>query len=140
MMDDLTIPVLGEDRARLQYPFASLAASGAVLAMGSDWAVSTADPLQQIEVAVTRVNPGERSNQPFLPEQRLTLGTALRAFTAGSAFVNHDPDAGTLAPGRRADLAILDRDVFTDEPLGSRIGDAQVEYTLAAGAIVHPPA
>lgn len=149
MMNELTIPVLGADRARLQYPFADLAASGAALAMGSDWAVSTADPLQQIEVAVTRVNPRQRSNQPFLPEQRLTLGTALRGFTAGSAFVNHDPDGGLLASGRRADLAILDRDVFAGsagsagsaglagEIPGSRIGDAQVEYTIAAGRLVY---
>jgi predicted amidohydrolase YtcJ len=133
MMDDLTIPVLGADRARLQYPFADLASSGAALAMGSDWAVSTADPLQQIEVAMTRVNPAQRANQPFLPEQRLTLGTALRGFTAGSAYVNHDPDAGMLATGKRADLAILDRDVFAGGP----VGDARVEYTFAAGRLVH---
>jgi len=133
MMDELTIPVLGAERARLQYPFADLAASGAVLAMGSDWAVSTADPLQQIEVAVTRVDPLQRTNPPFLPEQRLTLGAALRGFTAGSAFVNHDPDGGSLRAGKRADLAILDRDLFEAE----QIGDVKVEYTLAGGKVVY---
>jgi predicted amidohydrolase YtcJ len=140
MMDDLTIPILGADRARLQYPFGSLHAADAVLAMGSDYAVSTADPLQQIEVALTRVNPAERTNTPFLPEQRLSLGTALRGFTAGSAFVNHDPDGGVLAAGNRADLAVLDRDVFergsSEEVPGARIGDARVEYTFANGRIV----
>jgi predicted amidohydrolase YtcJ len=136
MMDDLTIPILGPDRARLQYPFADLARAGAVLAMGSDWAVSTPDPLQQIEVAVTRVDPAQRENLPFLPEQRLTLGTALRGFTAGSAFVNHDPEAGVLRPGKRADLAVLDQDIFAGAP----IGDAEVEYTIAAGRTVHRPA
>jgi predicted amidohydrolase YtcJ len=132
--------VLGADRARLQYPFAGLVTAGAVLAMGSDWAVSTADPLQQMEVAITRVDPQHRSNRPFLPEQRLTLGSAMRGFTAGSAFVNHDPDGGVLQVGKRADLAILDRDVFAtgtgDEPPGARIGDARVEYTVAAGRLV----
>jgi predicted amidohydrolase YtcJ len=132
-MDDLTIPVLGADRARLQYPFADLAAAGTRLAMGSDWSVSTPDPLQQIEVAVTRVDPQQRSNPPFLPDQRLPLETALRAFTAGSAYVNHDPDGGVIRLGNRADLAILNRDLFTDAP----IGDARVEYTLADGRIVH---
>jgi predicted amidohydrolase YtcJ len=165
MMDDLTIPVLGADRARMQYPFAALEAAGAVLAMGSDWAVSTANPLTQIEVAVTRVDPSQRSNRPFLPEQRLSLGSALRGFTAGSAFVNHDPDGGMLAVGNRADLAVLDRDIFAEpagrsagrsvgrsagrsagagsaaagEPLGARVSDAKVEYTIAAGRIVHQP-
>ena len=133
MMDEMTIPVLGPDRARLQYPFGDLAASGAVLAMGSDWAVSTADPLQQIEVAVTRVDPAQRANQPFLPEQRLSLGAAMRGFTAGSAYVNHDPDGGALSPGKRADLAVLDRDVFA----GGHVADADVEYTIAAGQIVY---
>ena len=140
MMDDLTIPVLGADRARLQYPFAALEAAGAVLAMGSDWAVSTADPLAQIEVAVTRVDPLQRANDPFLPGQRLSLGSALRGFTAGSAFVNHDPDGGVLAVGNRADLAILDRDGFAPDAagglLGARISDTRVEYTIAAGRIV----
>ncbi len=141
-MDDLTIPVLGAERSRLQYPFADLAAAGTVLAMGSDWAVSTADPLQQMEVAVTRVDPQQRTNPPFLPDQRLTLGAALRGFTAGSAFVNHDPDGGVLRAGKRADLAILDRDLF-ESAAGTRtgpgIGDARVEYTIASGKVVHQP-
>jgi predicted amidohydrolase YtcJ len=140
MMDELTIPVLGAERARLQYPFADLASAGTVLAMGSDWAVSTADPLQQMEVAVTRVDPQQRTNSPFLPEQRLTLGSALRGFTAGSAFVNHDPDGGVLRAGKRADLAILDRDIFAPASSGTpgpQIGDARVEYTIASGQVVY---
>ncbi|HST47050.1 amidohydrolase, partial [Jatrophihabitans sp.] len=124
MMDELTIPVLGAERSRMQYPFADLVTAGTVLAMGSDWAVSTADPLQQIEVAVTRVDPQRRTNSPFLPDQRLTLGTALRGFTAGSAWVNHDPDGGTIRAGKRADLAILDRDIFEPPSTGTGIGDA----------------
>jgi len=139
MMDDLTIPVLGTDRARLQYPFGALQAAGAVLAMGSDWAVSTADPLAQIEVAVTRVDPLQRANLPFLPDQQLSLASALRGFTAGSAFVNHDPDGGVLAAGNRADLAILNHDIFAPESgrPGARAADAKVEYTFAAGKLVH---
>jgi predicted amidohydrolase YtcJ len=137
-MDELTIPFLGRDRAERQYPFADLLRSGATLAMGSDWAVTTADPLQQVEVAVTRVDPENRQRAPFLPEQRLPLPVALRAFTAGSAWVNHDAEGGTLAVGHRADLAVLDRNLF--DPTSGMPGDARVTHTLAGGIVVHESA
>jgi hypothetical protein len=142
-MDELTIPFLGPDRALQQYPFASIARAGARLAMGSDWAVSTANPLEQIEVAVTRVDPHHRRNAPFLPGERLGLAQAFSAFTAGSAFASHDEDGGLLAAGRRADLALLSDDVFApgfsersaDGTL--RLGDVRVQLTVAAGRVVH---
>ncbi len=134
-MDELTIPYLGEDRARHQYPFRSLHDTGAALAMGSDWAVTTADPLEQIEVAATRTDPGNLAAGPFLPEQALPLEVAVRAFTAGSARVNHDPDGGRIALGSRADLAVLDADVLTDPRL--RPTDATVTTTVVAGRVVH---
>jgi hypothetical protein len=133
-MEELTVPFLGIERADLQYPFASLLQAGARLAMGSDWAVSTANPLEQIEVAVTRA---DRGGQAFLPAERLTVDQALRAFTAGSAFVNHDGDAGVLAVGRRADLALLDRDIAAPDHETGAIGDACVLLTVAAGTVVH---
>jgi predicted amidohydrolase YtcJ len=134
-MDTLTIPFLGPDRADLQYPFAGLLRAGARLAMGSDWAVTTANPLDQIEVAVTRVDPEHRDNPPFLPAERLSVGQALDAFTAGSAFVNHDADAGRLAPGARADLAVVDQDIRAIP--GREIADAGVVLTVCAGRVVH---
>jgi predicted amidohydrolase YtcJ len=133
-MNELTVPFLGRERADLQYPFASLLKAGARLAMGSDWAVSTANPLEQIEVAVTRA---ERGGQAFLPGERLTVDQALRAFTAGSAFVNHDEDAGVLAVGRRADLVLLDLDIGTVGFGAGDIADATVQLTVAAGRVVH---
>ena len=139
-MDELTIPFLGEDRARLQYPFEGLRRSGARLSMGSDWSVTTANPLEQLEVAVTRIDPENRDNAAFLPEQRLTLADAIEAFTAGSAFVNHDDEAGAIAVGRRADLAMLDTDIFTDgfaTPAYAPLSDARVELTVASGTIVY---
>jgi predicted amidohydrolase YtcJ len=132
-MDELTIPVIGRDRAELQYPFRALRTAGARLAMGSDWAVTTADPLQQMEVAVRRIDPEHRDNAPFLPGQALSVGEALSAFTAGSAFVNHDPAGGLLSVGSRADLAVLDADIFE---LDGRLGDASVRYTMAGGELV----
>ena len=134
-MDELTIPYLGPERARLQYPFADLLASGARLAMGSDWAVTTADPLEQIEVAVTRTDPAHRDGEPFLPGQRLRLDDALDAFTSGSAYVNHDEQGGALEVGRRADLALLDTDLFA--PGAPPAADARVRLTVAAGKVVH---
>jgi predicted amidohydrolase YtcJ len=134
-MDDLTIPFLGPERTGLQYPFASLRRTGATLAMGSDWAVTTADPLAQIEVAVNRAGPNRREVPAFLPDERLSLEEALTAFTAGSAYVNHDDEGGAIAPGRRADLAVLAADLHADG--APPIADAKVELTLAAGKVVH---
>ncbi|WAX59004.1 amidohydrolase [Jatrophihabitans cynanchi] len=133
-MQELTIPFLGERRAQMQYLFATLQRSGATLAMGSDWPVTTANPLREIEVATRRIDPDHRDNAAFLPEQALTLQTALRAFTAGSAYVNHDADGGVLRIAARADLAMLDRDLFADGVLPA---DATVRATVAAGRVVY---
>jgi predicted amidohydrolase YtcJ len=134
-MEELTVPFIGQERAELQYPFADLMRSGATLAMGSDWAVTTANPLEQIEVAVRRIDPDHRDNAPFLPEQRLPLAIALAAFTAGSAYINSDEhDAGSIEVGKRADLAVLDRNLFDDK--AAHTADARVTATVAAGQIV----
>jgi predicted amidohydrolase YtcJ len=134
-MERLTIPFLGADRTGRQYPFADLARSGARIAMGSDWSVSTANPLEQMEVAVTRIDPANRSKMPFLPEQRLTLAQAVGGFTLGSAYVNHDDqESGSIEVGKRADLAVLDRNVFT-APV-THLSDASVELTIASGRVV----
>jgi len=143
-MTELTIPFLGPERAARQYPFASIARAGGRLAMGSDWAVTTADPLRQLEVAVTRTSPDHRSAEPFLPAERLGLRQAFAAFTAGSAHVNHDDDGGMLRVGARADLAVLSHDVFAPgfaaavgSPGPAPLADARVELTVAAGRVVH---
>ena len=136
-MDVLTIPFLGEPRWQWQYPFRSLRATGAVLAMGSDWSVSSADPLLEMEIAVERHyrEPfGDRG--VFLPEERIDLIDALAAFTAGSAYVNHlDEDTGTIEVGKFADLAVIDRDLF-DRGAGA-IGQARVVGTFVEGQAVY---
>ncbi|MEV7982461.1 amidohydrolase [Streptomyces sp. NPDC086519] len=133
-MDELTIPFLGPERAGRQYPFGSLLRSGARLAGGSDWPVSSPDPLQGIHVAVNRVEPG--GDAPvFLPGERLGLGDAIRAYTAGSAYVNHLDDTGRVAVGALADLVVLDRDPFTAPP--EHIADTQVAHTYVGGARVY---
>jgi predicted amidohydrolase YtcJ len=131
-MRELNVEVLGPDRVAHQYPFASLKRSGARLAFGSDWSVSTANPLHEMQVAVTRVPFDEPEIEPFLPHERLDLPTAIEAFTLGSAFVNHlDDVTGTLSVGKYADIAVLDRNPLASDP--ARVGEARVLLTLVEG-------
>ncbi|GAA4844253.1 amidohydrolase [Kitasatospora terrestris] len=134
-MDELTIPFLGPERAAWQYPFGSLYRAGATLCAGSDWPVSSPDPLAGIHVAVNRMEPDATDGRVFLPEQRLALTSAIAAYTAGSAHVNGHPDAGSLQPGHLADLVVLDRDILTADPL--TIADTKVERTYVGGRLVH---
>ena len=133
-MDELTIPFLGPGLAARQYPFGDLRRAGATLAAGSDWPVSSPDPIKGVHVAVNRVEPG-RDAEPFLPGQALDLATALSAYTAGAAHVNHLDDTGSLRPGNRADLVVLDRDPFDGPPLA--IADTSVALTFVDGRLVH---
>jgi len=133
-MDELTIPFLGERRAAWQYPFGSLARSGAMLAAGSDWSVSTPDVMLGIHVAVNRF--GEEDPRVLGPAERIDLGTAIAAYTAGTARVNHlDADTGSVQTGKYADLVVLDRDPFA-EP-AEAIGATRVLRTYVEGALVH---
>jgi predicted amidohydrolase YtcJ len=141
-MDELTIPFLGPERATWQYPFASLVANGATLVAGSDWPVSSPDPLAGIHVAVNRSAPppaghaaDTQGQEPFLPEQALDVPTALTAYTAGSAWVNHLDDTGRLVPGAAADLVVLDRDIVTGPR--EEIADAVVVATFVDGVAVY---
>jgi len=135
-MDDLTIPFLGPERATWQYPFRSLLRAGAHLAMGSDWSVSTPNPLEEIEVAVERVHPEKRGQaEPFLPTEALTLEQSIAAFTLGSAFVNHlDTEAGSIEVGKLADLTVIDRDLFAAG--AGPIADGRVIGTFVGGEAV----
>jgi predicted amidohydrolase YtcJ len=136
-MDELTIPFIGAERAAWQYPFGSLAASGATLVAGSDWPVSSPDPLWGIHVAVNRSLPGPDGapGEPFLPQQALDVTTALTAYTAGSAYVNHLDDTGRIAPGAAADLAVLDRDITAGPP--DEVCAATVQATYVDGVAVY---
>jgi len=136
VMDERTIPFLGPERTRWQYPFASLLRHGARLAGGSDWPVTSANPLLEIEVAVTRVSASSREGSPFLPDERLSLDEALGAFTIGTAYVNHlDAETGSMEVGKLADLALLDRNLR--DPHAGPIGEARVQATWVEGVEVY---
>ena len=131
-MDELTIPFLGERRAGWQYPFGDLLRAGASLAGGSDWPVSSADPLAGIHVAVNRRVPDAADDvAAFLPEQAIPLAVALTAYTAGSARTNGLADTGRLEAGVLADLAVLDRDPFAAP--ADEIAQASVVATFVEG-------
>jgi len=139
-MDELTIPFLGPERAERQYLFGDLLRSGARLAAGSDWAVSSANPMRAVHVAVNRSLPGATGAEaePFLPAQGLELAEALAAYTAGSAYVNHlDGDGGTgaIEPGMLADLVVLERDPFAHPP--GDLGSTRVLATYVQGDAVY---
>jgi predicted amidohydrolase YtcJ len=133
-MRELTLPFIDPELAGWHYPFGSLAAAGARLAAGSDWPVSTPDPVAAIHTAVNRTPAGEDA-EPLLPAEALTIRQAFTAYTSGSAYLNHLDDTGMLAPGLIADLAVLDRDPFADEP--AAIGTARVVATYVDGRPVH---
>ncbi len=134
-MDELTIPFLGDRRASWQYPFGDLLRSGATLAAGSDWSVSSPDPIMGVHVAVNRVAPFT-DNQPLYAHNRITLAQALTAYTAGSAYVNHHDDVtGRLEAGYLADLAVLDHDPFATPP--EEIAQTRVVSTYVEGELVY---
>ncbi len=133
-MDELTIPFLGAERAGWQYPFAALLRSGATVAAGSDWPVSSPDPMQGIHTAVNRIAPGEKG-PVFLPEQRIGLTAAFAAYTSGTAYVNHLDDTGSIRAGALADLAVLDRDPYAGP--AQEIGETRVLATYVGGRRVH---
>ncbi len=142
-MEELTIPFVGAERSAWQYQIGSLVRQGTRIAFGSDWPVSSADPLQEIHVAVNRVlsaSLGRRGEpectDPFQPEQAISLADAIDAFTSGVAWVNHEEDvAGRLLPGLRADVTVLDQDLFA---IPARdIGSTSVVMTVAGGTVVH---
>jgi hypothetical protein len=142
-MVNLTIPFLGPDRSGWQYPFASLVRAGATLAFGSDWSVSSPDPLEEMHVAVNRMAPAgyaysgeDDPAEPFLPDERVDLATAVAAFTMGSAYVNHlDDVTGSIEVGKKADVIVLDRDIFA-QPV-DEISEAAVDLTFVGGRCVH---
>ena len=140
--DKLTLPFVGLDRASWQYRIGSLLRLGTRVAFGSDWPVSSADPLQELHVAVNRVlsahlgAPGTtETTVPLLPAEAVGVRRRLDAFTRGVAYVNHEEDvAGTLEPGKIADFAVLDQDLYTIPP--NAIGDTIVALTIASGQVV----
>ena len=132
-MLELTLPLLGAERAAWQYPFGSFERAGTALACGSDWPVSTPDPWQAIHVAVNRREPEDPLGEPLNPGEELPLGTILRAYTLGSNELLGLP-GGRIELGGVCDLALADRDPFAGEP--AEIHRTTNVLTAIAGEVV----
>jgi len=127
--------VIGAERARTTYAFRSLLDAGAKLAFGSDWYVAPPTPLEGIYAAVTRRTLDDRNPGGWVPEQKITVEAALRAYTTGSAYGEFaESRKGSLAPGKLADLVLIDRDITRIAP--ERIRDARVMLTVVGGRVV----
>ncbi|WP_235934205.1 amidohydrolase [Agromyces humi] len=135
-IDELTLPFLQDGAEARQYPFGDLVRHGARLAAGSDWPVSSADPMDAIHVAVNRVVPGHEAEPLGGAHQRLDLATAMAAYTSGSAYVNHrDHDTGYVREGYLANLVVLDPDPFSVP--AEEIHRSTVTSTWVEGELVH---
>lgn len=133
---DLTLPFISEETARWMYPIKSVLDAGGKVAFGSDWSVSSVDPMPQIETAVTRVDADSHATEVLNPEQCITVAQAVEAFTMGSAYVNHQDDVtGSIAVGKLADLVVLNQNIFEVKP--EKISDTRVVLTLFGGKAVH---
>ena len=133
---DLTLPFISEETARWMYPIKSILDAGGRVAFGSDWSVSSVNPMPQIETAVTRVDADSHATDVLNPEQRITIEQAIEAFTLGSAYVNHQEDVtGSIETGKFADLVVLDQKLFEIEP--AKISDTKVLLTLFGGKAVY---
>jgi predicted amidohydrolase YtcJ len=128
--------VIGPERIKTTYAFRSLLDARARLAFGSDWPVAPATPIEGIYAAVTRRTLDDRHPDGWVPEQRITVEEAVRAYTAGAAYAEFsEADKGRLTPGLLADFVILDRDLFSIPP--EEIRQAQVTLTVVGGRVVY---
>lgn len=132
-MEQLTMPLMGEERATWQYQFGALERAGTTLACGSDWPVSTPNPWLGMHVAVNRLDPETPEAEPLLPDEMLTLASILQAYTRGSHELLGFP-GGRLALGAVADLALADRDPFAMDP--DQIHQTRNRLTVLGGEVV----
>jgi predicted amidohydrolase YtcJ len=135
------LPLLGPDRERWHFPFGSIQRSGGVLAMGSDWPVTDPNPLWAIHTAVhrtgTHADPhaigDDVFDTPLQAQEKISLRSAITAYTAGSAAANGQDRTGTIEPGAFADLVVLDQNIFHAEDIGT----VQPVLTMVGGEVVH---
>ena len=127
---------IGKERAKTTYAFRSLLDAGATLAFGTDWTVAPLDPVLSIYAAVTRRTLDGKNPQGWVPEQKISVEEAVRAYTVGSAYAEfQDGVKGSITPGKLADLVMLSRDIYKIDP--KEIENVKVVLTIVDGRIVH---
>jgi predicted amidohydrolase YtcJ len=127
---------IGHERAKGTYAFRSIIDSGALLTFGSDWTVAPLNPLLGVYAAVTRRTLDGKNPNGWIPEEKISLDEALKSYTANNAYAMFmENEIGRIAPGLRADIAILSDDIFSIAP--EKIGDVTVDLTLFDGRVVY---
>src|SRR5713226_1468401 len=127
---------IGHERAKTTYAFRSLLDSGATLAFGTDWTVAPLDPVLTIYAAVTRRTLDGKHPNGWIPEQKISVEDAVRAYTVGSAFAEfQENEKGTIAEGKLADIVILAQDIFKIDP--KEIEKVKVVMTIMDGRVVY---
>lgn len=126
---------IGPERARGTYAFRSLLDGGATLAFGSDWFVAPMEPLMGIYAAVTRRTLDEKRPGGWVPEEKISVAEAVRAFTYGSAYAAFEEKIkGAIEPGKLADMAVLSENIFAIDPV--QIRQVKVVMTIFDGRVV----
>lgn len=129
---------IGPERAKTTYAFRSLLDSGATLAFGSDWDVAPMSPIMGIYAAVTRRTLDGKHPDGWVPEQKITVEEAVRAYTMGSAFASFEEKLkGSIEPGKLADFVVLSDDIFAIDPV--KIADVKVVMTMFDGHVIGVP-
>lgn len=127
---------IGTERSKGTYAFRSLLDSGAILAFGTDWTVAPLDPMISIYAAVTRRTLDDKHPNGWVPEQKITVEEAVRAYTLGSAFAEfQDTVKGTISANKYADIVMLDKNIFEINP--NDIPTTKVVMTILDGKIVY---
>lgn len=133
---ELTWPVIGPERSEWLYPMGAVVEKGGEVVGGSDWSVSSMNPFEAMEVAVTRQDPWEDNGEVLTPQHKIDVLTAIRAYTSSGARASFsEQDSGTLEVGKRADFIILDRNPFTIQP--EELSDVVVLETWLEGERVY---
>jgi predicted amidohydrolase YtcJ len=127
---------IGPERAKTTYAFRALLDSGAVLAFGSDWDVAPMVPLMGIYAAATRRTLDGKHPDGWVPEQKITVAEAIRAYTMGSAYASFDEKIkGSIEPGKVADMVVVSNDILTIPP--ADIDKTRVETTVFDGKVIY---
>ena len=135
---DLNLPVIGERRLGWMYPIGSVHRAGGRLVLGTDWDVSPPDALPGIEVGLRRQDPFGEVEGALNPGEAVDLPTLIEAYTAGGAFAMHrESETGSIEVGKRADLVVLERDLFHVPP--EEVAEVRVLQTFVSGRRVYPP-
>ncbi len=127
--------IIGPERSRTTYAFKSLLDANATVSFGSDWFVAPPTPLEGIYAAVTRRTIDEKTPNGWVPEQKITVEQALKAYTISGAYASFEEDfKGSLETGKAADFVILEKDITAIDPVDIR--NVKVLRTVVGGKTV----